>query len=96
MSTLHQLLLVVGLFGVPVILLVVAHRIKRRPPRRQRAFWGGVIGHLVAVALAMYASLSPAIGWLPTDTTRGLLGVWSLIALPIVGSILGAIRSPEP
>lgn len=95
MSTLHQAVLVLGLFGVPLVLLMVGHRIKRSTQRRQFAFWGGVYGHLVALVLAMYASLSPPIGWLSSDVTRGALGVWSLVLLPLVGAVLGAVRSPE-
>jgi hypothetical protein len=95
MSTLHQVVFVLGLFGVPLALLVAGHRIKRSPRSRQRAFWGGVMGHLVALVLAMYASLAPPIGWLPGDTLRGVLGVWSLVVLPLVGVLVGAARSPE-
>lgn len=95
MSTLHQVVLVLGLFGVPLALLIAGHRIKRSTPRKQFVFWGGVWGHLLALALAMYASLSPPIGWLSSDLTRGALGVWSLVLLPLAGALLGAVRSPE-
>ena len=95
MSTLHQVVLVVGLFGVPLALLVVGHRIKRSSQRRQYVFWGCVWGHLAALVLAMYASLSPPIGWEASDVTRGALGVWSLVLVPLVGALIGAVRSPE-
>ncbi|MBK8250148.1 MAG: hypothetical protein IPK85_22570 [Gemmatimonadetes bacterium] len=96
MSVIHQLLLLVGLFGVPIALLVVGHRIKRESPARQRAFWGAVYGHVAAALLALYASLSPPTGWLPADTVRGALGLWSLVVFPLAGAFLGALRSsPE-
>ena len=96
MSTIHQLLFVLGLFGVPTLLLVLGHRVKRRSPRQQRIFWGGVWGHVLALVLAMYASLAPPIGWQATDLVRGALGVWSLVVLPLAGAAIGAARSPEP
>ncbi len=96
MSTLHQVVLVLGLFGIPLALLMAGHRIKRSSPRRQRVFWGAVTGHLFAAAAALAVSLAPPIGWLPTDTLRGALGIWSLVALPLAGAVVGALRpSPE-
>ncbi len=88
MTTLHQLLLLLGLFVVPLILLMSGHRIKRSSSARQRLFWGAVTGHIVALLLALGASLWPPTGWLPTDTWRGALGVWSLVVLPIVGALV--------
>ncbi len=41
-----------GLFGVPLALLVAAHKLRRRSDRAQRAFWGAAIGHCVAAVLA--------------------------------------------
>ena len=95
MSTLHQVVLILGLFGVPLALLIAGHRLKRTSQRRQYVFWGCVYGHLVALAVAMYASLSPPIGWLSSDIMRGALGVWGLVLLPLAGALAGAARSPD-
>jgi hypothetical protein len=95
MSTPHQVILLLGLFGVPLALLITGHRLKRGSWRRQHAFWGGVAGHLIALVLATWASLVPPIGWQDHDVVRGALGVWSLVVLPIVGATIGAVRSPR-
>ena len=99
MSTLHQLLLVIGLVGVPVALLGAGHRLRRASLRRQHAFWGALIGHLLAGAASLTASLAPPTGWQSTDLLRGALGVWALVALPLIGASIGTFtgsrRSPR-
>jgi hypothetical protein len=89
-STLHQIALVLGVFGVPLALLVAGRRIRRAPMQRQSAFWGAVIGHVVAAIASLGASLMPPIGWQSADTLRGALGVWGLLALPLLGAVFGA------
>jgi hypothetical protein len=90
MSTLHQIALLLGVFGVPLALLLAGRRLRRASIRRQSAFWGAMIGHIVACIVALTASLIPPIGWLSTDTVRGAAGVWALLALPLLGAMLGA------
>jgi hypothetical protein len=90
MSTLHQIVLLVGVAGVPITLLVAGHRLRRESVRRQRAFWGAIVGHVVACVAALFASLSPPIGWLGTDLLRGALGVWGLVVLPLIGAAFGS------
>jgi hypothetical protein len=90
MSTLHQTLLLVGLVGVPLALLMAGHRLRRGSARRRRAFWGALLGHLVACVAALAASLLPPTAWLATDTLRGAAGVWGLVALPLIGAGIGS------
>ncbi len=96
MNTLHQIVLVIGLAGVPIMLLVAGHRLRRASARRQRVFWGALVGHVVACCAALIASLVPPIGWLGTDLLRGAAGVWGLVVLPLIGVAFGSFtRSPH-
>ncbi len=95
MTTFHQWFLVLGLFGVPIVLLALGHRIKRTTTRRQRIFWGALGGHMLASVLAIGASLVPPIGWLPSDALRGALGVWSLVLLPLAGALIASLLPEE-
>lgn len=83
--------MLVGLFGVPAALLWLGHRLRRRPSAWQGAFWGALVGHLVALPLAVGAALWPPVAWAPTDVVRGALGLWTLALLPLLGGALGAL-----
>jgi amino acid transporter len=80
-----------GVFVVPVVLLVLGHRLRRREARWQRAFWGALIAHVVMAPIALVAAMSPAAEWAPTDTLRGALGFWSLLVVPAIGGMIGAL-----
>jgi ABC-type spermidine/putrescine transport system permease subunit II len=80
-----------GVFVVPVVLLVLGHRLRRRGARWQRAFWGAVIAHVVMAPIALVAAMSPAAEWAPADTLRGALGFWSLLVVPAIGGLVGAL-----
>jgi hypothetical protein len=79
-----------GLFGVPIVLLAVGHRLRRRGQRVRHAFVGAFVGHCVAGVLAVAFGLIPAEAWSPEDTRRGFVGLWSLLVLPVVGAAVGA------
>jgi hypothetical protein len=79
-----------GLFGVPVVLLIVGHRLRRRSPRARNAFVGAFIGHCVAGVLAVTLGMIPPESWTPDQTARGFAGLWSLLVLPVAGGIAGA------
>ncbi len=87
------LALLAGTFGVPAALLWAGHRLRRRPARWRWAFWGALLGHLVAIPLALWGAMVPAAEWAPTDAWRGALGFWALLVLPAVGGAVGALRS---
>jgi hypothetical protein len=78
----------VGLFGVPLILLSWGHRLRRRGPRSRAAFWGAVAGHCTAATLAMVFGMIPPEAWTATDGTRGFFGYWALLGLPLLGALL--------
>ena len=87
------LALLVGAFVVPGVLLWLGHRLRRRTPRWRGAFWGGVAGHLIALVVGSIAAMTPAAEWSPDDTLRGAVGLWSFLVLPVVGAVLGVLRS---
>lgn len=80
-----------GIFLVPMALLWAGHRLRRRPPRWRGAFWGALIAHVAMAPVALVAAMSPAAEWAPTDTVRGALGFWSLLVMPVLGGVVGAI-----
>lgn len=85
--------MLLGAFGVPVVLLVLGHRFRRRSPRARRVFWGALIGHLLAVPIACAAAMYPAAEWDAGDRFRGALGLWSLLVLPVVGAVVALFAS---
>ncbi len=91
--TLDRLALLVGLFVAPLLLLVAGHRFARRSPRVRGAFWGALVAYAIAAAAALWVSMVPAASWAETDRLRGFLGFWSMVAAPVVGGALGALRA---
>jgi uncharacterized protein YqgC (DUF456 family) len=78
--------LLAGLFVVPIILLALGHRLRRRSSTQRKVFWGALVGYLVAALAAMWVGMMPAAEWSDSDTVRGLLGFWGLILGPLVGA----------
>lgn len=89
--TVHILAFLVGLFVVPVVLLVYGHRLRRRSPRGRSAFWGAVIGHCTAGVLAVSLGMIPPEAWTPEETWRGFVGLWSLLVFPAAGGVIGMV-----
>ena len=87
--TIHLLAFLIGLFIVPLLLLMFGHRLRRRSARARAAFWGAIIGHGLASTIALGFGLTPAVEWTSDDTMRGLAGYWSLLALPVLGGLAG-------
>jgi hypothetical protein len=87
------LAMLVGVFGVPMVLLWLGHRLRRRGPQRRAAFWGGLVGYGIAACVALVASMKPPAMWSDDDTLRGLLGFWSLLVGPAAGALAGLLAS---
>jgi hypothetical protein len=83
----------IGLFVVPIVLLWWGHRLRRLDPRRRRAFWGAIVGHLVAGTLAIAFGLITPEAWTAEETMRGFFGLWALLLLPVVGGVAGALTN---
>lgn len=84
--------MLLGVFVVPTVLLWMGHRLRRRPERWQRAFWGGLIGHIVALVVGSLAAMIPPEEWSATDHLRGALAFWAFLVLPLAGGLIGAMR----
>ena len=91
--TLGLAVMLAGVFGVPLMLLWIGHRLRRREMRWQRVFWGALIAHVAVTPIALVAAMSPAAEWAPTDTLRGAIGFWSLLVVPVLGGLVGALVS---
>jgi hypothetical protein len=81
--------LLVGLFVIPLGLLALGHRLRRRTPVQRSIFWGGLVGYLIGSLAALWVGMVPAAEWSGTDTVRGLLGYWGLVLGPLVGATAG-------
>jgi hypothetical protein len=82
-----------GLFGVPLALLAMGHRFRRRGSRVRAMFWGAVLGHCVAGVLAVTWGMIPPEAWEPGETARGFAGLWSLLVFPVAGAALAALTA---
>ena len=88
--SLAMVVFLLGLFGVPIALLLGGHRLRRRSPRAHAIFWGAVIGHCVAGILAVVWGMIPPEAWTPEDKARGFVGLWSLLLFPVIGALVAA------
>jgi hypothetical protein len=93
--TVHVLAFLLGLFGVPIVLLVYGHRLRRRSARGRAAFWGAVIGDVGAATLAISLGMIPPEAWTTEETWRGFIGLWSLLVFPVAGAIVAFVRHRE-
>ncbi len=88
-----NLVMLLGVFVVPALLLVLGHKFRRRSARVQGLFWGALAGHLVAMVVGTAAGLMPPEAWQPDDVMRGALSIWSFVLLPVVGGVVGLLRA---
>jgi quinol-cytochrome oxidoreductase complex cytochrome b subunit len=91
--TLGFVVMMLGAFVIPALLLWAGHRVRRRSPRWIAVFWGAVIGHMVALVVGTVAAMTPAAEWAPTDFWRGALGYWSFAVFPLIGALVGLARA---
>ena len=90
--SLHILVFIVGLFLVPLGLLMIAHKLRRRSPRMRSAFWGAVLGHIAAALIATTWGMIPAETLTPGESARGFASLWTLLVFPLVGGAIGWFR----
>lgn len=86
-----KLMLLAGLFVVPTALLALGHRLRERSRRQRGAFWGGVIGHSIALLVAVAAMHWPPVLW--TTDARAALVFGTMLAGGVAGAALGALRA---
>lgn len=93
--TLGSVALLVGLFGVPLVLLVWGHRLREHSALQRRAFWGALAGHSVAAILTVTFGIFPTEEWSATDRVRGFFGFWALLLFPLLAGLIAAGRRPS-
>ena len=92
MST-GRLAFLLGLFIVPVALLYLGHRLRRKPKRVRAVFWGALIGHTAGAGFATWYSMVPPEEWTSADTVRGFFGFYAMLAFALIGAALGYLLS---
>lgn len=80
--------LLAGLFVVPLVLLWMGHRLRRRAPRWRSAFWGAVAGHSAGVLATLWVLHYPAVLW--GDGAREMAVHWSMVLGALLGGVIGA------
>ncbi len=95
MTPLEGAVLLLGIFGLPLVLLVKTQRFRDLGTRLRGAFWGGVIGYLVGLLLWTGALLLPQVMWDP-GSARLAGVVLPLLMCGIVGIAIGALIGREP
>lgn len=73
-----------GLFVAPAVLLWLGHRLRSRG-----AFWGGVIGHSLALVAVLVAAHWPPVLWVEGSLRAGIV-FGSLLGASILGAGIGA------
>jgi hypothetical protein len=80
--------LLAGLFLVPVVLLWLGHRLRRRAHGARAVFWGATIGHSIGIAVTLAAVHYPPVQW--TEGWRAVAVHWSMVLGAVVGAAAGA------
>jgi hypothetical protein len=88
--TISLLALLLGLFGVPTLLMILGHRLRGRSERHKRRFWGGVTGYIVGILTAVCAMMLPPVWWADGTFLRPFLVHWPML----VGGVLGVLTGP--
>lgn len=92
----ERVALLVGLFAIPGLLLWLGHRLRDRSPRQRGAFWGGVIGHGIGLAITLTAAVKPAVWWAGGPFLRDFAVHWSPMLLALGGLALGSLLLRRP
>ena len=88
--TIYLLALLMGLFGVPALLMTLGHRLRGRSEPHKRRFWGGVSGYIMGMVVAVCAMLLPPVWWGDGTFLRPFLVHWAMFT----GGVLGVLSGP--
>jgi hypothetical protein len=80
--------LLAGLFLVPLVLLWLGHRLRRRTPGERGVFWGATIGHSLGILATLTAVHYPPVLW--TEGWRAVAVHWSMVVGALLGAAAGA------
>ncbi len=89
----ERIALLAGLFVIPGVLLWLGHQFREGSLRRKRVFWGGVIGHSLAMMLTLVVLVAPPVWWAGGSIPRDIAVHWSLLVGAILGAAVGAVKS---
>lgn len=88
-----QTMMLVGLFGIPTLLLWAGHHLRRKSVAVRGIFWGGLAGHTVAAVVAIWFSMVPPEAWSSVDTARGFAGFYGMLLGSVAGALIGLALS---
>jgi hypothetical protein len=96
--TLQGLALLLGLFGAPAALAALGHRFRERDPAEKRRFWGGVIGYVAGLTVALWAMMAPPVWWAGDGALRELVVHWAMLGGFLMGVLAGhlSLEGKEP
>lgn len=83
------IIFLLGLFAAPAVLLWLGHRLRGRGAAAFGAFWGGVIGHSLALVAVLVAAHWPPVLWVEGSLRAGIV-FGSLLGASILGAGIGA------
>ena len=84
--TLSLMALLIGLFVVPVVLLWMGQRLRRRSGRWRAVFWGAVVGYVIGMIVTVAAMHYPPVLW--SGGWRTVLVHWGMLLGAIVGGVV--------
>lgn len=90
-----KLAFLLGLFVVPLALLVAGHGFRRRSAHTRVLFWGAVIGYTTGVLLATTLALVPAVQWPAAPAPRTFLVHWGMLLGTLLGTAAGWLRARQ-
>lgn len=94
--TVYLLALLLGLFGVPALLMILGHRLRGRSEPHKRRFWGGVLGYIIGIVVAVCAMLLPPVSWADGTFLRPFLVHWAMLAGGVLGVLTGPLWARKP
>lgn len=86
---------VLGVFFVPLAMLVACHRFRRLSRQQRRVVWGLIMGYGLALFLVLLVLLSPPVMWAADQPVRIFLVYWGLFLIPATGALVGRLL-PTP
>ena len=87
---LDSIALLLGMFCLPVFLMFLGHRLRGRSSTHKRRFWGGVVGYVFGMGVAISAMILPPVWWVDGGALRPFLVHWAMV----LGGLLGVITGP--
>jgi hypothetical protein len=80
--------LLIGLFIVPLVLLWMGQRLRRRTAAWRGMFWGAVIGHALGMLATVGAMHLPPVLWSGSDARTAAVH-WAMLLGAVLGAAMG-------